>query len=206
MSPSPTQPEPDARKGAKAVMRLVLLGAPGSGKGTQGVRLAGRLGVPHIASGDLLRAQVRDRTELGLAIAGYLDSGRLAPDEHVLDLVLPVVLAAAADTGGYVLDGFPRSVAQAVKAEGLLAGSGAGPERVIFLAVPEAVLVERLLERASAAGRSDDTPEVIGDRLRVFHAETKPLIDHYRARGLLLEVPANREPEEITQGIIATLQ
>lgn len=187
-------------------MRLVMLGAPGSGKGTQGARLAEHFNVPHIASGDLLRAQVRDRTELGRLIVGCLDSGKLVPDQHVLDLVLPVVLAAAAETGGYVLDGFPRSVVQAVKAEGVLAESGVGAERVIFLAVPEPVLVERLLERASAAGRSDDTPEVIGDRLRVFHAETRPLIDHYRARGLLLEVPADRPAEEITQAIVGALQ
>lgn len=181
-----------------------MLGAPGSGKGTQGARLAGRLRVPHIASGDLLRAQVRDRTELGRLIVGFLDSGKLVPDEQVLDLVLPAVLAAAA-TGGYVLDGFPRSVAQAVKAQEVLAESGAGPERVVFLAVPEPVLVERLLQRATAAGRSDDTPEVIGDRLRVFHAETRPLIAHYRARGLLLEVPADRPADEITQAILAAL-
>jgi adenylate kinase len=182
-----------------------MLGAPGSGKGTQGARLAERLQVPHIASGDLLRAQVRDRTELGRLIAGCLDSGKLVPDEQVLDLVLPVVLAAAAGAGGYVLDGFPRSVAQAVKAESVLAESDAGVERVIFLAVPEPVLVERLLERAGAAGRSDDTPEVIGDRLRVFQAETRPLIDHYRARGLLLEVAADRPAEEITQAIVTIL-
>jgi adenylate kinase len=185
-------------------MRLVMLGAPGSGKGTQGARLAAHLGVPHIASGDLLRAQVRDRTELGRLIAGCLDSGQLVPDEQVFDLVLPAVLAAA-ETGGYVLDGFPRSVGQAVKAQEVLAEPGAGPERVVFLAVPEPVLVERLLQRATAAGRSDDTPEVIGDRLRVFQAETRPLIAHYRAHGLLLEVPADRPADEITQAIVAAL-
>jgi adenylate kinase len=189
-----------------AVMKLVMLGAPGSGKGTQGKRLAERLGVPHIASGDLLRAQVRDRTELGRQVAGCLDSGRLVPDELVFDLVLPVVLAAAAG-GGYVLDGFPRSVAQAVKAEKLATeqDAAAGPERVIFLAVPEELLVQRLLERAAASGRSDDTPAVITDRLRVFQSETRPLVEHYRTRGLLRAVVADLPADEVTEAIIAVL-
>jgi adenylate kinase len=185
-------------------MRLVLLGAPGSGKGTQGERLAERLGVPHIASGDLLRAQVGARTELGVRVAGYLASGRLVPDELVFDLVLPVVLAAAEADGGYVLDGFPRSVSQAVKVE-RLAPATATPERVIFLAVPHASLVQRLLERATASGRVDDTPAVITDRLRVFESETRPLVDHYRARGLLREVPADLPLDEVTEAIVAVV-
>jgi adenylate kinase len=183
---------------------LILLGAPGSGKGTQGQRLAARLGVPHIASGDLLRAEVRDRTELGRLVAGYLDSGQLVPDELTFKLVVPVVLAAAR-AGGYVLDGFPRSVAQAVQAEEVAAESGAGPERVIFLAVPEAVLVKRLSERAATSGRSDDTPKVITDRLRVFEAETRPLVEHYRTRGLLREVAADRSTDEVAEAISAVL-
>ena len=183
-----------------------MLGAPGSGKGTQGKRLAERLGVPHIASGDLLRAQVRARTELGRQVAGCLDSGRLVPDELVFDLVLPVVLAAAA-AGGYVLDGFPRSVAQAVKAEELAMEeeASAGPERVVFLAVPQHLLVQRLLERATATGRSDDTPTVITDRLRVFESETRPLVEHYRTRGLFREVAADLPVDEVTEAIVAVL-
>jgi len=181
-------------------MRVVLLGAPGSGKGTQGERLATRLGVPHIASGDLLRAQVQARTELGRQVAGCLDSGRLVPDELVFDLVLPVVLAAA-KAGGYVLDGFPRSVAQAVEVE----DQAAGPERVIFLAVPEQLLVQRLLERAAESGRSDDTPAVITDRLRVFDSETRQLVEYYRACGALREVAADLPVDEVTKGILAVL-
>jgi adenylate kinase len=184
-------------------MRLVIIGAPGSGKGTQGQRLADRLGVPHIASGDLLRAQVRAQTELGRLAAGYLNSGWLVPDELVFDLVLPVVVAAA-EAGGYVLDGFPRSVAQAVKAQELTADS-VGPERVIFLAVAEQLLVQRLLARAAAAGRSDDTPGVITDRLRVFESETRPLVDHYRGRGLLREVAADLPADEVYEAILAAL-
>jgi adenylate kinase len=181
-------------------MRVMMLGAPGSGKGTQGDRLATHLGVPHIASGDLLRAQVRAETELGRQVAGCLDSGRLVPDELVFDLVLPAVLAAA-EAGGYVLDGFPRSVAQAVKLE----EHAAGPELVISLSIPEQLLVRRLLDRAAESGRSDDTLTVITDRLGVFQSETRPLIEHYRARGVLREVAADLPVDEVTTAILAVV-
>jgi len=185
-------------------MRLILLGGPGSGKGTQGYRLARRFKVPHIASGDLLRAEVRAGTELGRTATGYLDAGQLVPDELVFDLVMPAALAAA-KTGGYILDGFPRSVAQAVKAAELAASSDAAPERVIFLSAPRPVLVRRLLDRAAAEGRSDDTLEVITDRLQVFESETSPLADYYRAAGLLREVAADQPEENVTEAILAVL-
>ncbi len=186
-------------------MRTVLLGGPGSGKGTQGDRLANRFGVPHIATGDLLRAEVRAGSDLGRQVAGYLDSGRLVPDELVADLMLPAVLDAAG-AGGYVLDGFPRSVAQAVHADAVLARSGAGPESVLFLAVAQDELVRRLLERAGSAGRSDDNAEVIADRLRVFEAETRPLIEYYRAQRLLIEVAADQPVDRVTEAILAALE
>ena len=186
-------------------MRTVLLGGPGSGKGTQGDRLATRFGVPHIATGDLLRAEVRAGSDLGRQVAGYLDSGRLVPDELVTDLMLPAVLDAAG-AGGYVLDGFPRSVAQAVQADAVLVRSGAGPESVLFLAVAADELVRRLLERAGSAGRSDDTAEVIADRLRVFEAETRPLIEYYRAQRLLIEVAADQPVDRVTESILAALE
>lgn len=184
--------------------RVVLLGAPGSGKGTQGRRLARRLGVGHISSGDLLRAEVTGATELGVTASGYLDSGRLVPDELVFDLVMPAVLAAA-EAGGYLLDGFPRSVAQAVAADPLLARSGAEPHRVVFLVAGDAVLAARLLGRAAEAGRSDDTAEVIADRLRVFEHETRPLVDYYRSRGVLREVAADQPVDEVTEAILRVL-
>jgi adenylate kinase len=182
----------------------MLLGAPGSGKGTQGERLARRLDVPHISSGDLLRAEVRDGTALGTTARGYLDSGRLVPDDLVFDLVLPAVLAAA-EAGGYLLDGFPRSVAQAVRADQLLTRSGAELQRVVFLSADDDLLAGRLLERAAAAGRSDDTAEVIADRLRVFERETRPLVEHYRARGMLREVAADQPVEEVTEAVLRAL-
>ena len=180
-------------------MRLMLLGGPGSGKGTQGQRLAEHFGVPHIAAGDLLRAEVQAGSELGRQVAGFLDAGRLVPDELVSDLMLPAVLEAAA-AGGYILDGFPRSAAQAVQADAVLARSGAGLHHVLFLAVGRDELVRRLLERASTAGRSDDTAEVIADRLQVFEAETSPLLEHYRAQRVLLEVAADQPVARVTRG------
>jgi len=182
----------------------MLLGGPGSGKGTQGRRLARRLGVPHISSGDLLRAEVRAATELGSTARGFLDSGRLVPDELVFDLVLPAVLAAAG-TGGYLLDGFPRSVAQAVRLDPELDRAGAGLQRVVFLAAEESVLAGRLLERAAEAGRTDDTAAVIADRLRVFEHETRPLVEHYRSRGVLREVAADQPVDEVTDAILRAL-
>jgi adenylate kinase len=184
---------------------MMLLGGPGSGKGTQGRRLARHFGVPHLASGDLLRAEVRSGTELGERVAGCLDSGRLVPDELIFDLMLPAVLGAA-ESGGYILDGFPRSVAQAVRADAALARAGAGLRSVVFLAVEEGELVRRLLERASSAGRSDDTAEVIADRLRVFKAETRPLVEHYRAQRVLIEVAADRPEAQVTEAVLAALE
>lgn len=185
-------------------MRAIMLGAPGSGKGTQGRRLASRFEVAHIASGDLLRAEVDNRSDLGRRVSDYLDSGRLVPDELVSELVLRQVRAAA-EAGGYVLDGFPRSVAQAVQAEETLAESDACPELVIYLVVPQRLLVQRLLERADGSGRSDDTLEVITDRLRVFESETRPLVDHYRDLGLLREVKADGTVDEVTAAVMAAL-
>jgi adenylate kinase len=184
---------------------MMLLGGPGSGKGTQGRRLARHFGVPHLASGDLLRDQVRAGSEVGRQVAGCLDAGRLVPDDLVFDLMLPAVLSAA-EAGGYILDGFPRSVAQAVRADAELTRSGAGLECVLFLAVPEEELVGRLLERADSAGRSDDTAEVIADRLRVFQAETRPLVEHYRAQRLLVEVPADQSADRVTEAILAAVE
>lgn len=194
----------DAAAPGNRPMRIMLLGAPGSGKGTQGQRLAAHFGVPHLASGDLLRDEVRAATELGRRVAGYLDSGRLVPDELISDLMLPAALDAAA-AGGYILDGFPRSAAQAERADEVLDRCGAGLRHVLFLAVRTDELVERLLQRAATSGRTDDTAEVIADRLRVFEDETRPLIAHYRDLGVLREVAADQPVNQVTEAILAAL-
>ena len=185
-------------------MNLLLIGPPGSGKGTQGARLACRLGLEHIAAGDLLRAEVTARTELGREVDGLMQRGDLVPDGIVLDLVLPKVLAAA-ERGGYLLDGFPRSVDQAVEARKLADRVGAGPDAVLYLDVPRDELVRRILERAALEGRTDDNPETVHNRLRVFVEATRPLIDYYRERGLLHVVAGDLDADSVTAEILSVL-
>jgi adenylate kinase len=181
-------------------LRLLLVAAPGGGKGTQGDRLAAVYDVQHISSGDVLRAAARAGTPAGREVAGYQESGDLVPDKIVFDLVLPVV-AAAAKRGGYILDGFPRTLPQAIEAAELGARLDLTLDAVVYLHVPEPVLVQRLLARA----RPDDTPEVIRHRLQVFEDTTSPLIGYYRDRGILVEVDADQPPEAITSEIQARL-
>ena len=154
-------------------MRLLLLGGPGSGKGTQGARLAGRLEVEHVAAGDALRAEVKRGTEIGARAAAYIEAGELVPDEVVVDLMTPIV-AAAAQAGGYILDGFPRNLAQAHVADDAWERRGIGLEAVVYLEVPEPELRRRLLARAEIEGRSDDTPEVIDEPPGPLRADDLP--------------------------------
>jgi adenylate kinase len=185
-------------------MRLLLLAPPGAGKGTQGARLADRLGVQHVSAGELLRAEARAGTPSGREVAGYLQRGDLVPDAIVFDVLTPVVVAAVA-RGGYILDGFPRTLPQATAAADLGARLGLTLHAVVSLYAPEAVLVQRLLGRAGQSGRSDDTADVIRHRLEVFATTTSPLIAYYRDRGILLEVDADRPPEAVTTEILTEL-
>ena len=185
-------------------MRLLLLAPPGAGKGTQGDRLARHLGVEHVAAGDVLRAAARAGTPAGREIAAYQQRGDLVPDAIVFDVLTPLVVAAVAH-GGYVLDGFPRTLPQADAAAALGTRLGLTLQAVVYLYAPEAVLVQRLLGRAGQEGRSDDTSAVIRHRLEVFTTTTSPLIDYYRDRGILLAVDADRPPEAVTSEILARL-
>jgi adenylate kinase len=185
-------------------VNVLLLGPPGSGKGTQGVRLAAHLGVTHIATGDLLRGEVAAGTPTGQRAAAFMASGELVPDEMIMDLVMPRVLEAAA-AGGYVLDGFPRTVVQARAARDLAERIGASPHVVIYLDVPSAELTRRMLGRARAQGRADDTAGTITHRIEVFERVTRPLVEHYRERGLLRLVDANRSPAVVFAAIVSAL-
>lgn len=182
-------------------MRIVLIGAPGAGKGTQGKVLAERLGVPYLSTGDLLRDNVARETDLGRRVAEYLDRGELVPDELMVEIVLDR-LAALDGHGGYVLDGFPRTVAQAEAADRSVP-SGLG-DVVVFLALPDDVARQRLEHRNS--GRSDDADgHTIDHRLRVFHAETEPLVAFYSDKGILRTVDATQPPDDVLAAIESAL-
>ncbi|HEV7209531.1 MAG TPA: adenylate kinase [Mycobacteriales bacterium] len=175
-------------------MRVLLLAPPGAGKGTQGKRLAAQFGVTHISSGDLLRDNIIAGTELGTTVQAYLAAGDLVPDAVIEDL-LRVSVVEAAHTGGYVLDGFPRTVHQAEQAYLMAQEEGVALQAVLFLRVPDDVLTARLLARGRGA---DDTEATIRHRLAVYHAETEPLIAAYQARGLLHEVDGDQPIEAVT--------
>jgi adenylate kinase len=182
-------------------LRLLLVGAPGSGKGTQSEALASLYGIEHISSGEVLRVEVRAGTPLGREVAAYQRRGDLVPDHIVFDLLIPVIAAATA-RGGYVLDGFPRTVPQALQAADVARRLDLSLDAAIYLNVPEPVLLQRLLAR----GRPDDSAEVIKHRLEVFAETTRPLIAYYRQqRGILLEVDGDQPAEAITAEIQARL-
>ena len=182
-------------------MKLLLVGAPGSGKGTQSQALASLYGIEHISSGEVLRSEVRAGTPLGREIAAFQRRGDLVPDDIVFDLLTPVVAAAAA-RGGYILDGFPRTVPQALRAADIGRQLDVTLNAAIYLNVPEPVLLQRLLARA----RPDDSAEVIKHRLEVYAETTNPLIAYYRQqRGILVEVDGDQPPEAITAEIQARL-
>ena len=185
-------------------MRLLLLAAPGAGKGTQGELLAARFGVRHIVAGDLLRAEARTEGPLGRQIAEYQARGDLVPDQIVLDVLMPAVLEAAA-RGGYILDGFPRSLPQATAAAEVGARHGVTLDAVIYLYAPTEVLMRRALARGGEGGRADDTADVIRHRLSVFEETTGPLVGYYRERGILVAVNGDQPPESVTAEILAGL-
>jgi adenylate kinase len=177
-----------------------MVAAPGGGKGTQAERLAARYGVQHISSGDVLRAAAQADTPAGREVAGFQRRGDLVPDQIVFELMIPVVVAATA-RGGYILDGFPRTLPQAIEAADIGRRLDLTLDAAVYLYVPEPMLIERLLARA----RGDDTADVIKHRLQVFNETTSPLIDYYRNRGILVEVDGNQAPDSVTAEIEARL-
>jgi adenylate kinase len=185
-------------------VRLLLLAPPGAGKGTQGERLAAWSGARHIAAGDLLRTQARAGERLGREIAAYQARGDLVPDQIVLDVLTPAVTAAAAQ-GGYILDGFPRTLPQATAAAELAARLGVTLDAAVYLHAPDEVLTRRLLDRAGQGGRADDVADVIQHRLRVYAETTGPLVPYYTERGILVAVDADQPPDAVTAGIQARL-
>jgi adenylate kinase len=184
-------------------MRLLLLAPPGAGKGTQGKRIAESYGIAHLATGDLLRDEVARDTPLGREAAGAMRRGDLVPDDLVIRLMLDKVLDAR---GGWVLDGFPRTLPQAEVAHDWASTRGETLDAAVYLDVPEAELVRRLLERAVLEGRPDDDEPTIRNRLAVFARETAPLIDYYRGRGVLEEVDATGTVDEVTLRVLRAIE
>ena len=173
--------------------RLIFLGPPGSGKGTQSQILAFHLNIPHISTGEILRQAMKDQTPLGIKAQSYVDSGELVPDQLVQDLVEERLSQPDAQSG-WILDGFLRKVSQAAFLKELLEKTSQGGERVVNLDAPDDIVVARLLAR----GRKDDSEAVIRRRLEVYRHETAPLIDYYRDRQKLLTVNGNQSPEDVT--------
>ena len=183
-------------------MRLLLIGAPGSGKGTQAEKLAERFGIAHISSGDLLRQHVQDQTTLGRTIKSYLDRGDLVPDSVVMDMLRKPVVAAV-EASGYVLDGFPRTVDQAQASFPTARALGAEVQAAIHLDVPREELVRRLLARGRG---SDDTEAVIERRLQVYLDKTVPLLEYYADREWMFAVDGTRAPDAVHEDIVAGLK
>jgi len=177
-------------------VRLVLVGPPGAGKGTQAAVLSRKLGIPHISTGDLFRAHIGDQTELGRKVQRYIDAGELVPDEVTNEMVRERLADEDTD-GGFLLDGFPRNTAQADVLAKILDGHPI--EAVVELRVSEDVVVERLLAR----GRKDDTEDVIRYRQQVYRQETAPLLDYYR--DIVLTVDAVGDVDEVTGRVLAAL-
>ena len=185
-------------------MRIVVLGPPGAGKGTQAVRLAGHFGCADIATGDIFRANVAEGTELGRIAQEYMDRGDLVPDEVVIAMVMGR-LAEPDCQSGFLLDGFPRTVAQAEALDHRLAGLRTPLHAALNFEITEDELFRRLAGRASELHRSDDSEQTIRHRLEVFAIKTRPLIDYYRRRRLLVNVDAIGPVEVVTKRILDDL-
>lgn len=213
-------------------MKIIMLGAPGAGKGTQAKKLAAKYGIPHISTGDIFRANIKNGTELGKNAKVYMDQGLLVPDELVVDLVVDRFQEPDC-AEGYVLDGFPRTIPQAQALDAALAKSNDAVEYAIDVDVPDAVIISRMSGRRACIGcggtyhivtippkkegicdvcgkelvlREDDKPETVEKRLKVYHEQTQPLIDYYQGKGILRSVDGTRDLEEVFQAVVKIVE
>ena len=212
-------------------MQVIMLGAPGAGKGTQAIKIAEKYSIPHISTGDIFRANIKNGTELGKKAKGYIDKGMLVPDELVVDLVVDR-LKQSDCTNGYVLDGFPRTIPQAEALDEALLKAQENIDCVIDVNVPDENIVARMSGRRACLEcgatyhivyaptkeegvcdhchggivlRDDDKPETVQKRLDVYHKQTQPLIDYYKAKDILAEVDGTRDIEEVFDEIVKIL-
>jgi adenylate kinase len=186
-------------------MRLILMGPPGAGKGTQAKVVAGHFGVPAISTGDIFRANVAGRTPLGVEAQRYMDAGEYVPDEVTNAMVRDRIGLPDAEPG-FLLDGYPRTLAQVDELDAMLSERDFSLDAVVALTADQDELVARLLQRAHVEGRADDTEEVIRRRQEVYEEQTAPLIAVYRERGLLVDVDGMGQVDEVTQRIFGGLE
>lgn len=212
-------------------MKIIMLGAPGAGKGTQAKKIAEKYTIPHISTGDIFRANIKNNTELGQKAKTYMDKGELVPDELVVDLIMDRFQEADC-ANGYVLDGFPRTIPQAEALDKALAAKGEKVDFAINVEVPDENIINRMSGRRACVGcgatyhikynptkvadvcdtcgeklilRDDDQPETVKNRLSVYHDQTQPLIDYYARENILAEVDGTKDMEEVFSDIIAIL-
>ena len=186
-------------------MNLLVLGPQGAGKGTQASRISDEHGIPHISTGDMFRAAIEARTPLGVQVEPLLRDGILVPDDLTVAMI-EERLSQPDARAGFVLDGFPRNLAQADALDEMLGGIGRGLDAIFLFDVSDEVGMERALRRAQLEGRSDDTPQVIARRLETYHSETEPIVEHYRATGKLVTLHAGRSIDEVWAEISDALQ
>jgi adenylate kinase len=177
-------------------VNLLVLGPQGAGKGTQAKRISSEHGIPHVSTGEMFRAAQAEGTEFGVRVGEIMASGQLVPDDLTIAMI-EERLSQPDAAAGFVLDGFPRNLAQAEALDTMLGGIGRSLDAIFFFDVPDEVGMERALERASVEQRADDTPEVIATRLATYHAETEPVVEHYRATGRLVPLHADRTVAEV---------
>jgi adenylate kinase len=186
-------------------VNLLVLGPQGAGKGTQAKRAAGEYAIPHVSTGDIFREAVEAGTDVGRRVEPILAAGELVPDDVTIELIRERLRADDA-RGGFVLDGFPRNLAQAEALDAMLAGIGRELDAILFFDLPDGVATERMLGRAREEGRADDTPDVISRRLQIYHSDTEPVVEHYRVTGKLVPLHAERSIDEVWQEIQEALQ
>lgn len=213
-------------------MKIVMLGAPGAGKGTQAVNIAKEFGIPHISTGDIFRANIKNQTELGMKAKSYMDKGALVPDDITIGMLLDRIVDNDCKNG-FVLDGFPRTIPQAESLKAALSLQDARIDHAIDIEVPDEVITKRMGGRRSCpkcggtyhiafnppkqegicdncgtelVQRSDDKPETVLERLKTYHDQTQPLIDFYRNEGVLTEVDGTKKPDEVLADILGALR
>lgn len=185
-------------------MNLVFLGPPGSGKGTQAVKIAAKFGLVHLSTGDLLRSAVKAQTELGKKAEGYMSHGALVPDELIIGLIEGKINNGEL-SNGFILDGFPRTIPQAESLTRMLAKHSMKVDKAVLLKVAAKTIIARLKKRAEIEGRTDDTVHVVQNRLEVYSAQTKPIEEYYRKQSIIKEIEGEAPPEQVFDRIVSAV-